>query len=533
MYKIMIVDDEPLILAGIASLLQWEDYGCKIIGKAVNGRQALEMMKEQKPDIIITDIKMPAMDGISFMKFAKEIGADAVFVFLTNLEEFSLVKEAIRLGAVDYLVKLELDEKKMEQTLKRALEQCDLIRVSKGQGNSAPVYSEAEQIKMYFERIIRDEPEESMEDAFTAMLERHFRLMVLVLVNLNFGYDGFTPAFTHRDQMKVMGVAEDIISEMVKYDFDESCVIRRGDSSFLIILSADGQGDYKNQIKNMERKFISVLKDYFEVSISVAASMAEKSTEFSALLYQVTTAMNYAYTQTPGCVVFYSRECEESDRHNCNFDITFLKKDLEQVIVQNDGAGLSYIINQVAGLLEEYKPTRLQAVHACMNLYYYITSFFEKEEDPSFPYAVNIMEQLNRTGNLSEMVQWLEGFGRQAVSVMEQKKNTKLDRYVELAKGYIEDHMEEKITLGAAAKHLDISQGYLSSIFKKQTGQGFSDYVMERKIKKAKEFIKEQKYMMYEISDRLGFDNQFYFSTVFKKVTGCTPKEFEAGGREC
>ena len=88
MYRIMIVDDEPLILAGIASLLNWEEHQCRIVGKASNGQQALALLDTLRPDIVITDIKMPAMDGITFMKTAMENGSAASFILLTNLEEF-------------------------------------------------------------------------------------------------------------------------------------------------------------------------------------------------------------------------------------------------------------------------------------------------------------------------------------------------------------------------------------------------------------------------------------------------------------
>lgn len=124
MYRVMLVDDEPLILAGIASMLDWEQQDCRIVGKATNGQQALEQLDELKPDIIITDIKMPAMDGIEFMRRARENQCQAQFILLTNLEDFSLAREAVRLGALDYLVKLELDEEKLAETLDRAVEKC-------------------------------------------------------------------------------------------------------------------------------------------------------------------------------------------------------------------------------------------------------------------------------------------------------------------------------------------------------------------------------------------------------------------------
>lgn len=143
MYRVMIVDDEPLILAGIASLLDWKEYGCEIAGKAANGQQALKLMEEQMPDIVITDIKMPGMDGIGFMKAVKERGWDDVsFILLTNLEEFSLARQALSLGAVEYLVKMELTEEKLADSLRLAMERQELKRKADAAGTAGTVSRE-------------------------------------------------------------------------------------------------------------------------------------------------------------------------------------------------------------------------------------------------------------------------------------------------------------------------------------------------------------------------------------------------------
>ena len=143
MYRVMIVDDEPLILAGIASLLDWKEYGCEISGKAANGQQALKLMEEQKPDIVITDIKMPGMDGIGFMKAVKERGwDDVIFILLTNLEEFSLARQALSLGAVEYLVKMELTEEKLADSLKLAMERREMKRKAEAAGTAVTVSRE-------------------------------------------------------------------------------------------------------------------------------------------------------------------------------------------------------------------------------------------------------------------------------------------------------------------------------------------------------------------------------------------------------
>ena len=157
MYRVMIVDDEPLILAGIASMLNWEEYDCAITGKAANGLQALKQMEDQKPDIVITDIKMPAMDGIGLMKGVKERGWDDLsFIILTNLEEFSLARQALSLGAVEYLVKMELTEEKLAGSLKLAMERCDMKRRA-GQAGTGAAMSREDMMRQRLEQLLSGE----------------------------------------------------------------------------------------------------------------------------------------------------------------------------------------------------------------------------------------------------------------------------------------------------------------------------------------------------------------------------------------
>jgi len=117
MYRIILIDDEPLILAGIASLIRWEDYDCTIIGKSTIPTEARQMILEMQPDIVITDIRMPVLNGLELVESCKKEGAVFSFIVLTNLEEFSLAKKAMSLGAIDYLVKLNLKPEELIDTL--------------------------------------------------------------------------------------------------------------------------------------------------------------------------------------------------------------------------------------------------------------------------------------------------------------------------------------------------------------------------------------------------------------------------------
>lgn len=540
MYRVMIVDDEPLILAGIASLLDWKEYGCEISGKAANGQQALKLMEEQKPDIVITDIKMPGMDGIGFMKAVKERGwDDVIFILLTNLEEFSLARQALSLGAVEYLVKMELTEEKLADSLKLAMERREMKRKAEAAGTAVTV-SREEAVRGYIEKLLTDggtfSGGASSGNAGEASAQNQgegydscLRRPVLAIISFNYGYEGFSSDFTREDQKKVISFAENIIEQMVKGYFDHSCLVRRELNSLVLVMSTDGIEDYREQIRSLGEKIISVVKDYFEVSVSVAVSSRKESLgEFGALLYEAMSATNHYFYHSLDPVVFYSEECETSARHTGSFHIGFLKKDLSQAVALNDSGRLEEILDQVACLLREHNPSRQQAVNACANLYFFLSSFFEDGEEPDFPYEVNIMEKLGRLGTLGQIIQWINWFKEAVSQILERRRDTRVDKIAEMVREYVMEHYKERITLGQAAEALNISQGYLSTAFKKQSGESFTNYVSAIKIEKAKELIASHQYMMYEVSDLLGFDTPFYFSKVFKKVTGMSPKEYEA-----
>lgn len=122
MYKLLIVDDEPLVQIGVKSMLNWGDYGIEVIGSASNGKQALDIIESNIPDIVITDIKMPIMDGLELTKNCIEnLEKPPAFTILTSYEEFELAKRAIRYNVVDYLIKLELDANVLQESIEKAL----------------------------------------------------------------------------------------------------------------------------------------------------------------------------------------------------------------------------------------------------------------------------------------------------------------------------------------------------------------------------------------------------------------------------
>ena len=522
MYRVMIVDDEPLILAGIASMIDWEEQGLVIDSKAGNAQQALEQIKERKPDIVITDIRMPGMNGIEFMRKVREQGLEDIeFILLTNLEEFQLAKDAIALGAVAYLVKMELTEEKLLDSLRHAVEKCNMRNREERTEEQSPAWNAQKCV----ERLLMGE--EYGEGEMWQKAGQYLQEPVLALINFDYGYRQYTEQFTRAEQQKILRFAEDIIGQMVRGYFDNYILAHHGLDGLLLIFSADKIRDYADKLEDMTRKLKSVVKDYFEVPVSLAVSRKKDSlSEFSAMLYEAMTAMNYYFSHADKALVFYSDELEVKTDHTSNFHIGLLRRDIYRAVRSNDSEKMNEIIGQVIRLLEEYRPPREQAVNACANLYFFISTLFEPE-DTDFPYEVNILEKLGQMGTLDQIVEWIYTFRDALVHMLAARREQKTDKIAIQVREYVLEHYSDKITLGQVAEALGISSGYLSTIFRKQTGESFTNFVTEIKIEKAKELLQGHQYMMYEISDMLGFENSFYFSRVFKKITGISPKEYE------
>lgn len=236
------------------------------------------------------------------------------------------------------------------------------------------------------------------------------------------------------------------------------------------------------------------------------------------------------------CSVLYAGDFEKNElqdrhsRHNV-FDISFLKKDLKQALMVQDRQKVEQVFSEVAELFSEYKPAKEQVIDACMNLYYFFFDHAEsgkKDEKKEFPYPSEIVERLGQCFTLEENVSWLKELGRWISSTMETLEGgSKTEQFVNAAKKYVQKNYKEKLTLAMISGDIGISQGYLSSVFKKTTGSNRNDYVNHVKIEKAKDLIGMHEYMMYEISDMLGFENPYYFSKVFKRITGMTPSDYE------
>lgn len=519
MYRCVIVDDEPLIIAGIHSMVDWNAMDCEVVKKLSNGEEAWQYIAKYTPDIVITDIKMPVMDGLQLMKKCTENKLPCVFILLTNYEEFSLAQQAIELGAVDYLVKSNITSERLCKSLEKAISIYE--KDKKSSQTVMEDYEMENQTKDFFKRILFDNEWNAEEDSLMQQLgvEKRFCGIYLAIFIV----------FLDKNEKKKMYYAESIVQEIVFHYYKESVLFRWDEKSFGIILNTENAGK-ENEIREMFEKIQSVVKNYFRMeSLATVSSFSDNILKLQHLVEENAECSNHYYYDSTESILFFE-ELKEQNIDKREFDINFLKKDIENAVVERDISALSGLLMEVKNLLLEYKPDKYQAIKACSNLYYYITILLEKKDilvDKEFCMDENMMLKLNLSVSLQEIVNWLEDFREAVCKALSEPVSKRGDRIVQRAVAYIEQNYDKKIALTEISEMLGISSGYFCGIFSQKMGMSFLDYVNWVKVKHAKQLLEEHRYMMYEIAEILGFENAYYFSRVFKKVAGMTPTEYE------
>ncbi len=528
MIKLLIVDDEPLVQVGIMSMLNWLDYGIEICGTAMNGEHALKLIEQHHPDLVITDIKMPIMNGLEMIKICHErLQVIPHFIILTSFEEFPLIKEAVKYQVMDYLIKMELTAEVLLESVNKVLK-----RISESQIVADPMPGIGS--NMFYDKfMIR-----LLNNLFES--EDQFRLQAKDL-KLDFSGSAYVLCLC-----TIIGIQHDDLPQekMLNLYFSTMqmvgsiaakylpCYVTSLDlKHFCLIFCLDGEETlvYHSQIQKVLEDTFKMVNNYYNVHIHAALGRSCTNPMFLSDSYQDARQIQmYSDTQKP--ILFYDHfKYDTKNFSNNTFNLSVFKHDIQKAFESYDADALSSTLNAIITLFSG-KPTRyLQAIDASCNLLYLSTSLLPNGESALakiFEAYPDGYRTIYKYTHVDQIISWLEIF-RDGLDQMMRTQHKNFKNHMILnVQNYIDAHIEEKLSLNEVASLFSISPNYLSILFKKTTNIGFTEYITQKKISRAKSWILEGEMKIYEIADRLGFESAFYFSKVFKKVEGCSPREF-------
>lgn len=529
MINLLIVDDEPLVQIGIKSMLNWQELGINICATASNGQEALLAIEEFAPEIVLTDIKMPVMNGLELIAKCKEKHSELpLFIILTSYEEFALIKEAMKYQVLDYLIKLELDASTLLDVIQKALDKLrHLQRLSDMEESNVELPSFKVLRDKFFMRLLHNLFESRQEfDLLVNDLHIDFDAPYYAV-----GYcciHGFdTDTMSSNQQASLYDSTIQMMKEIA--DKHMECFLLSLDLKhfcFIFLLDHNDNKAFDTIYETLHNSSEMVYK-YFNVSVHSSVGRIYDSAFMIADSYQ--DARQIASFSTQKQPINFFDQLQNNAPVKNAFNISLFKKDIITAFEEMDTEILYDIFTQLCSLFESYPTAYLQAIDAACNILYLAISLLPQGEvmiSEIFEDAPDGYRSIYRQTNISQVIDWLLVLRDGLCQKMKERKSSYKNHIIINVQKYINSHIEEKLTLNDIAFVFGISPNYLSALFKKNSEIGFTDYVNTAKIKRAKELLKDSNLKVYEVADQLSFESAFYFSKVFKKIEGVSPREY-------
>lgn len=526
MTKLLIVDDEPLVQIGIKSMLNWEEYGIEVCGTAMNGAAALELIEEYSPEIVITDIRMPIMNGLELARACREkYGRIPLFIFLTSYEEFQLIKEAMTYEAIDYLIKLELNAGALEEAVKKAITRLENLQATlKNKDSGRPL------LQSYYDKFFL----RLLHNLFDT--EEQFHLQAKDL-KLNFDDACYCAALfeireeSHAamDHSKLMNLcnstfsmARDILNKHIP-----CYAISLDMKHFAVIFHLPSFVEYDaGAMRAAVKNAVDMVYNYFNVTVLAGiGTPVEQPLKICESYQEARQAFGRAHSTAP--IVLFSHDDTQSMKNA--FNIAVFKNDITKAFDEFDTDVLYRTLSEIIELFRAHPLRFLQAADGACNILYLALSLLpDGEENMSEIFASysDGYRSIYRFTNVDQIIEWMIILRDGLCEILKSKRKTYKAHVITNVQKYINSHITERLTLNEVAGVFGLSPNYLSILFKKSCQIGFSEYISQAKIARAKTMLLEQDMKVYEVADRLGFESAFYFSKVFKKVEGISPREY-------
>lgn len=539
--KVFLVEDEMVIRRGIKNSIDWEKEGYIFCGEASDGELAYPMIIKEKPDILITDIRMPFMDGLELCKLVKKELPNIKILILSGYDEFDYAKEAIRLGVTEYLLKPISSGKLLEalngvsESIRREKEDKDLVRKYMEEMRENTEHEK----QKFFEQMIAGNL--SMADALETGKKYEMNLSAGMYNLLLFR---FTLGKENRKSGELLGEAEyaiEKLTERLEYVFE----FQRGVEGWAFLLMADNEEQMSERVKELSKDLEEIMKNYSTIAyFGGIGQPVARLRELEESFREAERALAARFTMELNRIISVEdiRMAQNVDTLD-DIEITsFGEIEKTRTMLEkflNNGAEdeidefVDVYINE---LPEENLKSVLMRQYIIMDAYIVMMSFCEKIEGiegEMQAQSEELKNSMKTIQTLEEIKNYIRMLLKKIIGVRDTISGRRYSDIIEIAKDQIrKTYMSDEISLNTIAAEVGMSPSYFSSIFSKEMGKTFVEYLTEIRMDRAKELLMCSSMKTTEIGYEVGYKDPHYFSYIFKKTQNCTPKEFRARGKE-
>lgn len=522
MLKAILIDDEKKIVALMERLVDWEEIGIEIIGTANSGKQGMEIIIDKEPDIVVTDIRMPGLDGLEMIRQLRDMGKNISFILVSGHKHFEYAHSAIKYGVENYLLK-PINRQELRENLisirDKILNERNVITEQVSMKRRMELVSG--KMKKQFisqiaqkERIVGSMPENLNREYMLSLKPGNYQI-VIVKADLKKHLD--------KEQITIMNHK---INSLLENEFQKLCYeyVETVYQGFLVLFLNYGEVELKDIFERALEEGLFRFDEYCDITIGLSSVYDENVKDFNILYQEAWKSIRSRIFLGINRIIEYSQIPDGQEKVLDGQENDKLKKFIELRNREKIEAWLQQFLYGV-----RKKRPDINLLFSELNWIYETirAEIFEQTVDFHFPVGQNeFQENMDNARNTTELAEALKQFIWCVLDEYEAGLEGAEKRIIRTAKDYIAEHYAENISLERISKLIYMNPVYFSTVFKKEEGINFSDYLTSYRVEMAKKFLKDEKYSIHEISDMVGYGNARYFSRVFQKEVGIKPSDY-------
>ena len=523
----MIIDDNHISVDGICHNIGWSDLNAEVVCKAYDGQQALDYLQNNPVDLIISDIEMPQLDGLSLAENALKLNSSIKIILISAFDKFEYAKQAIRLGAFDYIEK-PLDYAYLEKIIRNALDMLD-----KEQKNLAILKkSRPIMVDNFFHKLIQsssDEARYTLSDyANYLQLNLEYHYYQAIVIRIQNAVEIKEKNGIEEYHIKLMSMS-DTIRELFNKNFALVHTLSTFDEIVLLLgHNYSNRKYFYSTSYELLTELIQLYKHHlFEVNIGIG-SIVKYLWSLSSSYSNALKSLEYRFF-FPQKDIFTISDTVDKDYAVELYEVSG-NEELIQLLCKNDLDGVKkWILSFSEELTQSYKNKQfifLRVYQLLGHLLKFLCdmglNINDMEKD-----IIKTYQQLDSFSTSAEIFQWLFHLCQTISDEMNLSTQSHQEHVCTATLEYIQQHYQDNtLCLNEIADHVHISPAHLSALFKKQRQQNISDVITDIRIEAACSLLKNTSLPLKEISAKGGYSNQYYFSSCFKKKTGKTPSSY-------
>ncbi|WP_339292337.1 response regulator [Paenibacillus sp. FSL W8-0187] len=540
MFQVLLVDDEPLVRHDLRTLLDWNEHGFELCGQAHNGLMALAMIEQSPPHIAIIDVNMPEMNGVELNRAIKERFPFIQTIMLSSFDDYDYVRECLKNGSIDYLLKHRLDGAALVTLLNKAvleLRQEDRLLEERMTHEAVAERPSPVLLRDYIVYLVSGRKDATMEVKAFSQKNRlyphalSYAAAAVQIVPFLLLTESYSDVQTNRLVQQVVDMMQQSLG-----DIQERTAAYVEDGRFIVVFAFKERSEHaiKNEIAGRMRKLQHALELFLNLKCVVSVGHVCTSLSQLGSSYSSSERMLDASTMEPSgshaAPRMPGRAGGLAGGNHQRVSLTIEEhKQLLLSIERLDIEGVHGLIASVFASIR-HLPVHSHTIQMIVSELMQTGDKAWKTWMPSVGAAKEKLpsrSELGRIGSVGELVQWLQSYYADLLALLKQHRAAgPYSRHVTQAVHFILERYPGYVTLELAAGAIGLNSSYLSRIFKEETQRTFSEYLNQVRIDAGRKLLESGKYSIKEISNQVGFTTHNYFFKVFKEITGVTPQEY-------